>query len=87
MALITAFKIGANLYTGKAWSDELINTLQGEVWALAIIIPTLTNKNEEELLWDKYLAVREALYSSSDPKAGEAAKGESSFQQEFKKEE
>jgi hypothetical protein len=87
VGLITAFKIGANLYERKTWSDDLVNTLQGQVWALASIIPTLMNKNEEEMLWEKYLAAREALYSSSRPKAGEAAKGESAFKLELSKEE
>jgi hypothetical protein len=65
--LLTALKIGANIYEGNPWAVDL----SGTVWSLAGIIPPLLNKKDEELLYDKYLAAREAIYSTTLPKAGE----------------
>jgi hypothetical protein len=72
IGLLTAFKIGANLYEGQPWGKDLASTMQGQVWALAGVVPSFFNKNEEELLYDKYLAARQAIYSSTRPKSGEA---------------
>jgi hypothetical protein len=65
--LLAALKIGANIYEGNPWAVDL----SGTVWSLAGIIPPLLNKKDEELLFDKYIAAREAIYSTTLPKAGE----------------
>jgi len=72
VGLVAGLKVGANLFSGEPWSADLDTMLSFQSWAFLGILPMFFIRNEEELLNAKDRAAREALYSTTRPKSGEA---------------
>ncbi len=62
-AITTGISIGANVSEGLPWSKDLDKTLGAQVWTLGGAIGSIFSLSEEERLYAKYLAAREAYYA------------------------
>ncbi len=60
--LTAAIRAGVNLSTGKEWSDGVVSSISWSAWSVATAISGLFGSTEEERLYAKYLAGRDALY-------------------------
>lgn len=69
-ALTTGLSIGANLSDGLPWSKDLDKTLGAQVWTLGGAVGSIFSLSEEERLYSKYLAAREAYYASAPASTG-----------------
>lgn len=65
IATTVGIAVGSNLADGLPWFHGLQWTVLGQSWSIGDGIGRLFFKSEAELLYDKYLTAREALYSSS----------------------
>lgn len=70
--LCIAINIGGNLASGRGWDEDLTGVLLWQSGSIGSAIGDIFTKSEGELLYEKYLAAREALYSS--PSYGEGTK-------------
>jgi hypothetical protein len=64
-AVSLAITIGGNLFANRAWSDSLSQALSWQVYNLGGAMGDIFSRSEEEILYEKYLAARETLYSAS----------------------
>jgi hypothetical protein len=59
-----AIQAGANLSQGKVWHDQVLNGLYWTAWNVASGVSELFGSSEEERLYEKYRAGREALFGN-----------------------
>lgn len=64
-ALTVAIQAGTNLTKGKVWYDHALDSLSWSAWSIAGGITGLFGTSEEERLYAKYLAGRDAIYGES----------------------
>jgi len=61
--LITGgIKVGINLSLGDPWSKDLGQSFGYSSWSMVSGLSALVSKSKEELLYDRYLSTRDALY-------------------------
>jgi hypothetical protein len=65
-AITIALVVGGNIISGTAaWNEGIDGMLYGNVWNLSSGIGDLFKQSKEELLYEKYLAAKDTLYSRS----------------------
>ncbi|HUX36764.1 MAG TPA: hypothetical protein VMV44_02560 [Rectinemataceae bacterium] len=65
--LSAAITAGVNLSKGKLWYDGVVSSVSWSAWGIAGGISRLFGSSEEERLYQKYQAAREAMYGRSGP--------------------
>jgi len=63
LPLITGgIRAGINLSQGEPWADGVFDSIKGQSWSIASGLVSLVSKTQEERLYERYLATRDALY-------------------------
>lgn len=62
----SAIKIGANLTNNRPWQEKVMDGFYWSAWSIAGGLSNLFGSTEEERLYEKYLAGRDALYGDRD---------------------
>jgi len=65
--LSSAITAGINLTSGKVWYDGVVQSATWSAWSIAGGVAALFGTTDEERLYSKYLAAREALYGDRAP--------------------
>jgi hypothetical protein len=63
-----AIRAGVNLSEGRIWYDKIGSSISASSWSIVGGITTFFSTSEEERLYEKYLAGRDALYGEREGK-------------------
>ncbi len=61
-AIGAIIRVSTNVSEGKAWQTDLMMSISSNSWSLIGGITNLMTRSKEELLYERYLAARDALY-------------------------
>lgn len=64
--LTTGITIAANLASDKEWYEDVVTVNSSTVWSIVSALTGFFQKSDEERLYDKYHAAKDALYVSTN---------------------